>query len=71
MDGVEPSQIAQNIITYFGGPGGGLLAGAAVLIVAVLCYMHVIHARMMWTTIFLVMMAWTGAWTVRTIIGWA
>jgi hypothetical protein len=71
MNGIDPGVIAQNVITYFGGAAGGYLGAAAVLLVIVLAFCHVVHARMAWITFALVVFAWTSAWAVRTLIGWA
>jgi hypothetical protein len=71
MQGLDPGTIALNFLTYFGGAGGAEIAGAAILMVFLLCAAHVMHPKAGWITTTLVMFAWTAAWSVRQLIGWA
>jgi hypothetical protein len=70
MNGVDPGQIAQNFITYFGGASGGYIVAAALILVGILSLCHIVHARLFWITMSLGILAWTGSWAVRTLIGW-
>jgi hypothetical protein len=69
--GTDPSQVAQNIIVYFGGPAGGYILAAALLIIAVLCFMHIASPRMFVFSLVFGVLAWTVSYIVRTTIGWA
>jgi hypothetical protein len=67
---IDPGMIAQNIITYFSGPGGGFFAAAAGLVTYLLAAIHVMQPRAGWITTCCVAGAWIFAWIVRGMIGW-
>lgn len=71
MNGIDPGTIAQNFITYFGGAAGAQISGAAILVVFLLCATHIMHTKAGWITTALVIFAWTAAWSVRQLVGWA
>lgn len=71
MGGTDPGTIAQNIITYMGGAAGGYMAGAALIITAMLWGLGILSGRHVIETVAAISIAWTGAYIVRTTIGWA
>jgi hypothetical protein len=71
MQGTDLGTIAQAFITYFGGAAGGYMLGAAMLVVGLLAAAHVVPARMFWISTSLGICAWTAAFMVRQLIGWA
>jgi hypothetical protein len=71
MIGIDPGQVAQQFITYFGGAAGGYIVAAAVLIITLLAVAHIVDRRAPWITLALGIFAWTSAYVLRTVIGWA
>lgn len=69
MNGMDPGAVAQAFLAYFSGPGGGYIAGAAILLTYLLTAAHVMHPKAGWMTTVAVVGAWVSAWTMR-LIGW-
>lgn len=70
MTGGDIGQIAQNMITYFGGQAGGLIIAAALLIVGLLAAAHFVSGRTFVHSLGFGVFAWTAAFMVRQLIGW-
>lgn len=68
---MDLGQVAQNFITYFGGAPGGFIVGAALIVIGLLGVAHVVPARFFWLSTSLGIAAWTSAFIVRQLIGWA
>jgi hypothetical protein len=71
MNGLDPGQIAQNIVTYFGGANGGLIVLAALLVVGLLTAAHLVGPHLFRLTLSFGVGAWIAAFIVKTILTWA
>lgn len=71
MNGGDLGQVAQNIITYFGGAPGGMIVGASLLVVGLLAAAHVVPGRLFIHSAVFGIFAWVAAFIVRQFIGWA
>lgn len=71
MNGIDPGTIAQNIVTYFGGPAGGYVLVAALLVVGILTACHLVSSRFFMHTLGFGVFAWCASFMIRTFLGWA
>jgi hypothetical protein len=71
MNGVDPAQIAQNIITYLGGPAGGYLLAAALMVIGLCIPLGMTSKHTFIHGAGYGCLAWCVAWILRSIIAWA
>jgi hypothetical protein len=75
--GLQPAHAAgdlavifQAVILYLGGPAGGFMLAAALIVVAVLCFLHVMDRHSFIQTAMYGALAWGAAFMVRTFYAW-
>jgi hypothetical protein len=67
--GIDPTQVAKNLITWLGGPSGGYLVAAAVLIALLLSMGHLCErGKVVWTLVF-ASLAWGLAFLMNQLLG--
>jgi hypothetical protein len=71
MNGTDLGALAQKFTTYFGGAAGGYMLAAALIIVSLLSAAHVLPGRAALHPLILGCLAWTAAYIVSTVMGWA
>jgi len=68
--GSDIGTIADNFINYLGGAAGGYIAAAALMVCALLWGVGILSGRHAVETVGAIVLAWGGAYLVRTTIGW-
>lgn len=71
MNGNDLGTVAQNIITTLGGPTGGEIVGAALLVTLLFVATGLVDKRHGLIVAVIGVLAWVSTWIVRTAIGWA
>jgi hypothetical protein len=71
MTGTDIGMIAQNLLTYLGGPAGGYIAGAALIVVFLLWAIGILNGRHTMESALAVALAWSSAYLINTVVGWA
>jgi hypothetical protein len=70
MQGLDPGQVALNVIAYFGGAAGGALVLAAVLVSAIMAAIGWAHERRPLHAFYYGAGGWAAAFAVRTWLAW-
>lgn len=71
MNGIDPGQVAQTIVTYFGGANGGLILAAALLVIGLLVAVGFVQRHFFIGALAFGVGAWFSAWVVKSMLGWA
>ena len=70
MFGLDPGQIAQNVLTYFGGAAGGLIVAAALVVIFLLMCAQMVSHHMFKVSLGAGIGAWTVAFIIKKVLTW-
>ena len=71
MNGVDIGIIANKVLTYLGGSAGGYITAAALLVDCLLWAVGLLNGRHAVESTLAIALAWSAAYLVNTVIGWA